>query len=84
MTGIGEKKILRAFEYHCAGCGRPVSFERSVLLLTSEEAGHHGAFCSVFFRSPARTPATTLYISHISGTTPQINAQRCPPDVHDL
>ncbi len=32
----------------------------------------------------AITPMTTLYISHIIGTVPQINAQRRPPDVHDL
>ncbi len=41
MTGTGEKKILCAFEYLCADHGRPVSFERSVLLLTSEDAGRH-------------------------------------------
>ncbi len=41
MTRVMEKKILRAFEYLCAGRGRPASFVRSVLLLTSEDAGHY-------------------------------------------
>ncbi len=44
MTDIGEKKILWAFEYLCADRGRPASFVRSVLLLTSENAGHHIGF----------------------------------------